>query len=172
VSDGAVGTGVGHRPWVDHHRAERREQQVDTPSCRFVSREIARELAKKGARVAVHYRTDREAAQETLASLKSPLQNYSANAPDRPSSRGLANRNRRHRSPYVLGERLRARLRWDGRLCRPGALQLLALARYGGATVNWSGAGGWIYLLFVLSVFGVGLYGLLEARRRIGRFST
>jgi hypothetical protein len=77
VSDGAVGTGVGHRPWVDHHRAERREQQVDTPSCRFVSREIARELAKKGARVAVHYRTDREAAQETLASLKSPLQNYS-----------------------------------------------------------------------------------------------
>ena len=53
-----------------------------------------------------------------------------------------------------------------------GALQLLALARYGGATVNWSGAGGWIYLLFVLSVFGVGLYGLLEARRRIGRFST
>ncbi len=44
-----------------------------------------------------------------------------------------------------------------------GALQLLALARYGGATVDWSGAGGWIYLLFVLSVFGVGLYGWLEA---------
>jgi hypothetical protein len=53
-----------------------------------------------------------------------------------------------------------------------GALQLLAVARYGGATVNWSEAGGRKYLLFVLSAFGVGLYGLLEARRRIGRFST
>ena len=53
-----------------------------------------------------------------------------------------------------------------------GALQLLALARYGGAAVDWSGAGGWIYLLFVVSVFGVGLYGWLEPRRRIGRFST
>lgn len=52
-----------------------------------------------------------------------------------------------------------------------GALQLLALARYGG-TVDWSGAGGWIYLLFVLSVLSVGMYGWLEARRRIGRFST
>ena len=82
-----------------------------TGSSRGIGREVARELAAKGARVVVHYRTDREAAQETLASLKSPLQNYSANAPDRPSSRGLANRNRRHRSPYVLGERLRARLR-------------------------------------------------------------
>jgi hypothetical protein len=54
-----------------------------------------------------------------------------------------------------------------------GALQLLALARYGGGTVDWSGAGGWIYLLFVLSVFGVGSYGWLEARRRrIGRLPT
>lgn len=53
-----------------------------------------------------------------------------------------------------------------------GALQLLALARYGASTVDWSGAGGWVYLIFVLSVFGVGLYGWLEARRRIGRFST
>jgi hypothetical protein len=52
-----------------------------------------------------------------------------------------------------------------------GALQLLALARYGG-TVDWSGAGGWIYLLFVLSVISVGLYGWLEARRRTGRLST
>jgi hypothetical protein len=53
-----------------------------------------------------------------------------------------------------------------------GALQLLALARYGGATVNWSGVGGWIYLLFVLSVLSVGLYGWLVARRWIGRPST
>ena len=53
-----------------------------------------------------------------------------------------------------------------------GALQLLALARYGAGTVDWSGAGGWIYLLFVLSVLTVGLYGWLEARRRIGRLST
>jgi hypothetical protein len=53
-----------------------------------------------------------------------------------------------------------------------GALQLIALARYGFSTVDWSGAGGWIYLLFVLSVLGVGLYGWLEARRRIGRLST
>jgi hypothetical protein len=53
-----------------------------------------------------------------------------------------------------------------------GALQLLALARYGGGTVDWSGAGGWIYLLFVLSVISVGLYGWLEARRRTGRLST
>ncbi len=41
-----------------------------TGSSRGIGREIARELAKKGAQVAVHYRTDREAAQETLASLK------------------------------------------------------------------------------------------------------
>ena len=40
-----------------------------------------------------------------------------ANAPDGPSSRGLAHRSGPHRSPYVLGERLRARLRGDGRLC-------------------------------------------------------
>ena len=52
-----------------------------------------------------------------------------------------------------------------------GALHLLALARYVGGTVDWSEAGGWIYLLFVLSVLGVGLYGWLEARRRIGRLS-
>jgi hypothetical protein len=53
-----------------------------------------------------------------------------------------------------------------------GALQLIALARYGGGTVNWSGAGGWIYLLFILSVFGVGSYGWLEARRRAANLST
>jgi NAD(P)-dependent dehydrogenase (short-subunit alcohol dehydrogenase family) len=40
-----------------------------TGSSRGIGREIARELASRGARVAVHYRADREAAQETLASL-------------------------------------------------------------------------------------------------------
>ena len=53
-----------------------------------------------------------------------------------------------------------------------GALHLLALARYVGGTVDWSEAGGWIYLLFVLSVLSVGLYGWLGARRRTGRLST
>src|SRR5919112_2731040 len=40
-----------------------------TGSSRGIGREIARELASRGARVAVHYRADREAALETLASL-------------------------------------------------------------------------------------------------------
>jgi 3-oxoacyl-[acyl-carrier protein] reductase len=40
-----------------------------TGSSRGIGREIARELASRGARVAVHYRADREAAQETLTSL-------------------------------------------------------------------------------------------------------
>lgn len=40
-----------------------------TGSSRGIGREIARELASRGARVAVHYRVDREAAHETLASL-------------------------------------------------------------------------------------------------------
>src|SRR5829696_5266719 len=40
-----------------------------TGSSRGIGREISRVLAAKGARVAVHYRADREAAQETLASL-------------------------------------------------------------------------------------------------------
>jgi 3-oxoacyl-[acyl-carrier protein] reductase len=39
-----------------------------TGSSRGIGREIARELASRGARVAVHYRADREAARETLAS--------------------------------------------------------------------------------------------------------
>jgi hypothetical protein len=39
-----------------------------------------------------------------------------ADTPDGPSSRGLAHRSRRYRGTYVLGERLRARLRGDGRL--------------------------------------------------------
>ena len=40
-----------------------------TGSSRGIGRGIARELASRGARVAVHYRADREAAGETLASL-------------------------------------------------------------------------------------------------------
>ena len=40
-----------------------------TGSSRGIGRGIACELASRGARVAVHYRADREAAQETLASL-------------------------------------------------------------------------------------------------------
>ena len=95
-----------------------------------------------------------------------------ANAPDGPSSRGLADRS------GVTA----AHMCWENDFGRVyagmagyatlGVLQLLALARYGGGTVDWSGAGGWIYLLFVLSVLSVGLYGWLEARRRIGRLST
>jgi hypothetical protein len=46
-----------------------------------------------------------------------------------------------------------------------GALQLLVLVRYGAGSVNWSGASGWVYLVFILSVLGIGLYGWLEARR-------
>jgi 3-oxoacyl-[acyl-carrier protein] reductase len=41
-----------------------------TGSPRGVGHEIAHGLAKKGARVAVNYRTDREAAESTLASLE------------------------------------------------------------------------------------------------------
>ena len=40
-----------------------------TGSSRGIGRQIARELAAKGARVAVHYRADREVAQEALVSL-------------------------------------------------------------------------------------------------------
>ena len=40
-----------------------------TGSSRGIGREVARGLADKGARVAVHYRSGREAAEETLASL-------------------------------------------------------------------------------------------------------
>lgn len=45
-----------------------------------------------------------------------------------------------------------------------GVLQLLALARYAG-TVDWSGVSALVYLLFLLSVLGIGLYGWLKARR-------
>jgi hypothetical protein len=45
-----------------------------------------------------------------------------------------------------------------------GVLQLLALARYPGE-VDWGGIQTWVYLLFVLSILAVGLYGWREARR-------
>ena len=41
-----------------------------TGSSRGIGREVARELAAKGARVAVHYRVDCQAAQETPALLR------------------------------------------------------------------------------------------------------
>ena len=45
-----------------------------------------------------------------------------------------------------------------------GVLQLLALTRYPGE-VDWGGIGAWLYLLFVLSILAIGLYGWREARR-------
>ena len=61
-----------------------------TGSSRGIGREIARELAKKGARVAVHYRTDREAAQETLASLEGGTHaTFAADVADAGSARAL-----------------------------------------------------------------------------------
>jgi NAD(P)-dependent dehydrogenase (short-subunit alcohol dehydrogenase family) len=61
-----------------------------TGSSRGIGRQIARELAAKGARVAVHYRADREAAQETLASLGGgPHAVFGADVADAGSARGL-----------------------------------------------------------------------------------
>jgi 3-oxoacyl-[acyl-carrier protein] reductase len=61
-----------------------------TGSSRGIGREIARELAKKGARVAVHYRTNREAAQETLASLEGGAHAaFAADVADAGSTRAL-----------------------------------------------------------------------------------
>jgi 3-oxoacyl-[acyl-carrier protein] reductase len=61
-----------------------------TGSSRGIGREIARELAKKGARVAVHYRTDLQAAQGTLASLKGGAHaTFAADVADAGSTRGL-----------------------------------------------------------------------------------
>jgi 3-oxoacyl-[acyl-carrier protein] reductase len=61
-----------------------------TGSSRGIGRQIARELAAKGARVAVHYRADREAAQETLDSLEGgPHAVFSADVADADSARGL-----------------------------------------------------------------------------------
>jgi NAD(P)-dependent dehydrogenase (short-subunit alcohol dehydrogenase family) len=54
------------------------------------SRGIGRELAAKAARVAAHYRADRKAAQETLASLSGgPHAVFSADVADAGSARGL-----------------------------------------------------------------------------------
>jgi hypothetical protein len=45
-----------------------------------------------------------------------------------------------------------------------GAFLILALVGYSGA-VDWSGARAWVYLLFLLSLLGVGLYAWRGARR-------
>jgi hypothetical protein len=45
-----------------------------------------------------------------------------------------------------------------------GALELIVLLRFLGS-VDWGGARAWIYLLFLLSMFAIGLYGLYAARR-------
>jgi 3-oxoacyl-[acyl-carrier protein] reductase len=64
-----------------------------TGSSRGIGREIARELANKGARVAVHYRTDREAAQKTLASLEGGAHAaFAADVADADSARDLVER--------------------------------------------------------------------------------
>jgi 3-oxoacyl-[acyl-carrier protein] reductase len=61
-----------------------------TGSSRGIGSEIARELAAKGARVAVHYRTGREAAQKTLASLEGGEHAaFAADVADAGSARGL-----------------------------------------------------------------------------------
>jgi 3-oxoacyl-[acyl-carrier protein] reductase len=61
-----------------------------TGSSRGIGREIARDLASKGARVAVHYRADGEAARETLASLDGgPHAVFSADVADADAARGL-----------------------------------------------------------------------------------
>jgi len=44
-----------------------------------------------------------------------------------------------------------------------GALQLIAVARYGGA-VQWRGLGTWLYLAFLLSTIGVGVLGYAWGR--------
>jgi hypothetical protein len=45
-----------------------------------------------------------------------------------------------------------------------GVLELVALLRFPG-TLNWSRVNSWIYLLFMLSVLFVGIYGLWNAIR-------
>jgi 3-oxoacyl-[acyl-carrier protein] reductase len=61
-----------------------------TGSSRGIGREISRALAQKGARVAVHYRSDQEAARETLASLDGgPHALFKADVADAGSARGL-----------------------------------------------------------------------------------
>jgi len=59
---------------------------------------------------------------------------------------------------------------WErGRVAMPssavlGALELVALARYPGA-LDWSGPRAWVFLLFVVSILAVGLYGWRAAAR-------
>jgi len=61
-----------------------------TGSSRGIGREVARELSAKGARVAVHYRADSEAARETLASLEGgPHAAFAADVADADSARAL-----------------------------------------------------------------------------------
>jgi len=61
-----------------------------TGSSRGIGREIARGLAEKGARIAVHYRAGREAAQETLGSLDGgPHAVFGADLADPGAVRGL-----------------------------------------------------------------------------------
>ncbi len=61
-----------------------------TRSSRGIGREIARGLAGKGARVAVHYRADWEAAQETLGSLDGgPHAAFGADLADAEAAWGL-----------------------------------------------------------------------------------
>ena len=61
-----------------------------TGSSRGIGREISRALVQKGARVAIHYRSDREAARETLASLDGgPHAVFGADVADAGSARGL-----------------------------------------------------------------------------------
>jgi len=61
-----------------------------TGSSRGIGREIARDLASKGARVAVHYRVDGGAARETLTSLAGgPHAVFSADVADPNAARDL-----------------------------------------------------------------------------------
>jgi 3-oxoacyl-[acyl-carrier protein] reductase len=61
-----------------------------TGSSRGIGREIAHELASRGARVAVHYHSDRGAAQETLASLAGgPHELFGADVSDADAARDL-----------------------------------------------------------------------------------
>jgi NAD(P)-dependent dehydrogenase (short-subunit alcohol dehydrogenase family) len=61
-----------------------------TGSSRGIGREIARQLASRGARVAVHFRADREAVRETLDSLDGgPHAIFGADVADADSVREL-----------------------------------------------------------------------------------
>jgi 3-oxoacyl-[acyl-carrier protein] reductase len=67
-----------------------RKVALVTGSSRGIGREIARELASGGAHVAVHYRADHEAAQETLGSLAGgPHTLFDADVADADAARDL-----------------------------------------------------------------------------------